>query len=74
MDRLAHLSFSVTDDEELERQHELFQQVCSQKVQCLDNEDDDEDLWGDHNMMSSRYSNEIIVILLAALVSTIECL
>lgn len=59
MDRLAHLSFSVTDDEELERQQELFQQVCSQKVQSLDNEDDDEDLWGDHNMMSSRYSSGI---------------
>lgn len=73
MDRLAHLSFSVTDDEELERQQELFQQVCSQKVQCLDNEDDDEDLWGDHNMMSSRYSSGI-VIPLEGLVSSVKCL
>ncbi|XP_046681494.1 serine/threonine-protein phosphatase 6 regulatory subunit 3 isoform X2 [Homalodisca vitripennis] len=57
VDRLAHLSFSVTDDEELERQAEMFKQVCAQKVQSLDGEDDDDEIWSDHNVASSRVWN-----------------
>uniref|UniRef100_A0A1B6LIN9 Uncharacterized protein n=1 Tax=Graphocephala atropunctata TaxID=36148 RepID=A0A1B6LIN9_9HEMI len=57
VDRLAHLSFSVTDDDELERQAEMFKQVCAQKLQSLEGEEDDEEIWSDHNVASSRVWN-----------------
>lgn len=54
MDRLANLSFSVTDDEELEKQAEMFQQVCSRRLQFIDGEDNDEEVWADTNSVPSR--------------------
>ncbi|XP_054275975.1 serine/threonine-protein phosphatase 6 regulatory subunit 3-like [Macrosteles quadrilineatus] len=59
VDRLANLSFSVTDDEELEKQAEMFQQVCSRRLQFLDgdNEDNEEDVWADTNNGPPRVWN-----------------
>lgn len=56
VDRLMNLSFNLTDDDELERQAEMFNQVCSQKQLNLDVDDDEEeDVWAENHTVPSRY-------------------
>lgn len=58
VDRLMNLSFNLTDDDELERQAEMFNQVCSQKQLNLDVDDDEEEeVWAENHTVPSRIWN-----------------
>lgn len=57
VDRLMNLSFNLNDDE-LERQAEMFNQVCSQKQLNLDVDDDEEEeVWAENHTVPSRIWN-----------------
>lgn len=51
--------FNVAEEEEMERRADMFNKACSQKLQCLD--EDDDEIWSDSNQ-GSRYTFQTVLI------------